>query len=58
MAKFSDRPTHSRVISACWVGVGMEESCRRQLSKGLAGGEAGRPAAHAAGGEVATGDLL
>src|SRR5207244_5100484 len=42
MAKFSARPTHSRVISACWVGVGMEESSRRQLSKVL---PEGKPAA-------------
>ena len=58
MARFSARPTHSRVARADWVGTGMEESCLAPGVERLAGGQPGGLAAHAPGGLVAAADLL
>lgn len=50
--RFSRRPTHSRVCSACWVGNGIDDAVGSQASKVLPGREAGGIAAggqHGAG---------
>ena len=58
MARFSARPTHSRVRNADWVGAGMEESSGRHDSKVLPAGNPAALAALAAGGVVTTGGFF